>query len=73
MVVENRYHLFMGNEFRLPSTMQLTGASPQPTRVRSERVSSHQLLGERGVLIIEHQGREYHLQLTQNRKLILTA
>jgi hemin uptake protein HemP len=37
------------------------------------RVMSTQLLGERGELIIEHDGREYRLRLTQNRKLILTA
>ena len=37
------------------------------------RVMSAQLLGERGELIIEHDGREYLLRLTQNRKLILTA
>jgi len=34
---------------------------------------SNQLLGECGELIIEHDGREYRLRLTQNRKLILTA
>jgi len=39
----------------------------------SERVMSTELLGERGELIIEHDGREYRLRLTQNRKLILTA
>ncbi len=49
------------------------GISSQAQRARPERISSRQLLGERGVLIIEHQGREYRLQLTQNRKLILTA
>ena len=37
------------------------------------RVISTELLGERGELIIEHDGREYRLRLTQNRKLILTA
>ncbi len=37
------------------------------------RVMSNQLLGERAELIIEHDGREYRLRLTQNRKLILTA
>ena len=37
------------------------------------RVMSTELLGERGELIIEHDGREYRLRLTQNRKLILTA
>jgi len=37
------------------------------------RIMSTQLLGERGELIIEHDGREYRLRLTQNRRLILTA
>jgi len=37
------------------------------------RIVSTELLGERGELIIEHDGREYRLRLTQNRKLILTA
>ncbi len=40
---------------------------------QGERVLSHQLLGERGELIIEHHGREYRLRRTQNGKLILTA
>ena len=73
MVVENGYHLFMGNEIGLPSATQQAGTSLQPMRLRPERVSSRQLLGERGVLIIEHGGREYRLQLTRNCKLILTA
>ena len=73
MVVENGYHLFMGNEIGLPSATQQAGTSHQPMHLRPERVSSRQLLGERGVLIIEHRGREYRLQLTQNCKLILTA
>lgn len=37
------------------------------------RVLSDRLLGERGELVIEHNGREYRLRLTQNGKLILTA
>lgn len=37
------------------------------------RISSSRLLGEGGELVIEHEGREYRLRLTQNRKLILTA
>jgi hemin uptake protein HemP len=39
----------------------------------SERVRSQQLLGKKGELIIEHEGREYRLRRTQNGKLILTA
>ena len=37
------------------------------------RVESRELLGERGELIIVHNGRDYRLRLTQNGKLILTA
>jgi hemin uptake protein HemP len=37
------------------------------------RVSSTELLGSRGELVIVHQGREYRLRITQNGKLILTA
>jgi hemin uptake protein HemP len=37
------------------------------------RVVSQRLLGERGELVIEHNGREYRLRLTQSGKLILTA
>ena len=41
---------------------------PTPERVRSES-----LLGVARELIIEHDGREYRLRLTQQGKLILTA
>ncbi|MBX9811609.1 MAG: hemin uptake protein HemP [Burkholderiales bacterium] len=37
------------------------------------RVTSRELLGDRIELVIEHEGREYRLRLTQNGKLILTA
>jgi hemin uptake protein HemP len=37
------------------------------------RISSRELLGPHGELLIEHQGREYRLRITQNGKLILTA
>jgi len=50
-----------------------TGTTPTPIRERPLRISSRQLLGGRGELVIDHDGREYHLRLTQNRKLILTA
>jgi hemin uptake protein HemP len=40
---------------------------------QGERVMSNQLLGERGELITEHDGREYRLRRTQSGKLILTA
>ncbi len=63
----------MDNKCKQQSATHQTDAPSQLNRRRPERVSSRELLGERGVLIIEHQGREYRLQLTQNRKLILTA
>lgn len=37
------------------------------------RLASRELLGERRELVIEHNGREYRLRLTQSGKLILTA
>jgi hemin uptake protein HemP len=66
---ENGYHLFMQPGWQEKST------SNQKPELSFEggRVMSAQLLGERGELIIEHDGREYRLRLTQNRKLILTA
>ena len=42
-------------------------------RFQGGRVMSNELLGERGELIIEHDGREYRLRRTQSGKLILTA
>ena len=48
------------------------GREPAPLPA-SDRVMSQQLLGKKGELIIEHEGREYHLRRTQNGKLILTA
>jgi len=48
---------------------QSAGVPAQPPA----RVSSEALLGARGELLIVHNGREYRLRLTQNRKLILTA
>jgi hemin uptake protein HemP len=63
----------MVDEHRPPDSERQTGTAPQAKRMSPGRVSSGQLLGERGELVIEHEGREYHLRLTQNRKLILTA
>jgi hemin uptake protein HemP len=46
---------------------------PPAPRIEVRRISSLVLLGEQGELIIEHDGRDYRLRLTQNGKLILTA
>jgi hemin uptake protein HemP len=45
----------------------------EPLSLPGGRVVSQRLLGERGELLIEHNGREYRLRLTQSGKLILTA
>jgi len=68
---ENHYHLYMGNQQSIRT--QKTGFIPAPAADRPPRVSSGQLLGTRGELVIEHEGREYRLRMTQNHKLILTA
>ena len=53
---------------------QTSGEAPQSDRRRlPERVTSRALLGGERELIIEHDGRDYRLRLTQQGKLILTA
>lgn len=44
-----------------------------PNDKTARRVSSRTLLGTATELIIQHDGREYRLRLTQSGKLILTA
>lgn len=46
--------------------------TPTPAST-APRVSSRELLGGKGELIIEHGNREYRLRVTQSGKLILTA
>ena len=46
-------------------------AAHAPARPR--RTTSSALMGDQRELVIEHQGREYRLRLTQQGKLILTA
>ena len=53
----------------LPERRKAPGEGPAaPRRVRSE-----DLLAGQTELVIEHQGRDYRLRITQNGKLILTA
>ena len=59
-----------------PSAAAERGPLDETTSARAtaiRRVGSLELLGPKGELIIEHDGREYRLRLTQNGKLILTA
>jgi hemin uptake protein HemP len=68
---ENGYHLRMqSNTSNNPESKQESG---EKVSSQGGRVISQQLLGARGELIIEHEGRDYRLRLTQNGKLILTA
>lgn len=55
----------------MPSSPPLLKSTPVDTQL--QRVSSATLLGPRKELVVEHNGREYRLQLTRNGKLILTA
>jgi hemin uptake protein HemP len=71
---ENSYHLSVGNEptDREPDSARATdgrGRQVDPPR----RTTSRALLGAAKELVIEHDGREYRLRLTQQGKLILTA
>lgn len=53
--------------------MERSNQNSQQQPAVLKRIASTQLLGERRELVIVHNGREYHLRLTQNGKLILTA
>ena len=46
---------------------------PQPRPHKAERTTAEALLGPARELIIEHDGRDYRLRITQQGRLILTA
>ena len=46
------------------------GASEDPKSLR--RVRASEVLGPRGILLIEHEGEVYTLRVTRNNRLILT-
>lgn len=48
-------------------------AGSMATTAQRSRISSRELTGPRGELIIEHRGRDYRLRITRNGNLILTA
>jgi hemin uptake protein HemP len=55
---------------------QAKAAGPRSSGSRESeavRITSRQLLGEAGELIIEHKGRSYRLRVTRQGNLILTA
>ena len=44
----------------------------QYTQLIARRVRASEVLGPRGLLLIEHEGEVYTLRLTRNNRLILT-
>jgi hemin uptake protein HemP len=70
---ENRYRSHMcEHKKRLQQRPDIPAEFPRNDKT-AMRVTSQTLLGSANELIIEHDGREYRLRLTQNGKLILTA
>lgn len=61
------------NQPPLPDGAGPTPGQPAPAPGSPRRVRSEELLKGGVELLIEHQGREYRLRVTQNGKLILTA
>lgn len=61
------------------SVIKTSQVNPSPvgeagSRARApQKISSRALLAEADELVIVHNGREYHLRVTSNGKLILTA
>lgn len=55
-----------------PVTRPQRRIPPDPAETPA-RLSSEVLFGAQREVVIVHNGREYHLRLTQNDKLILTA
>ncbi len=60
------------NRRQPPASGQAEQASPGVEQ-GARKVSSRELLGAAGELVIVHGGREYRLRLTQHGRLILTA
>ena len=70
---ENGYRFEMRSEScRIEADTESNGDDPAGP-IRDGRIASRDLLGERGVVTIVHEGREYRLRVTQNGRLILTA
>lgn len=71
---ENAYRLLMPQEKLVcEGTATPVDAAQRSAATGLKRISSRELLGVRGELVILHMGREYRLRITQNGRLILTA
>jgi hemin uptake protein HemP len=67
------YHLAVQREPTVVLVSPLPASSSTPDTAVVRCVTSRELLGASGQLVITHGGREYRLRVTQNGKLILTA
>ena len=67
---ENGYRLAVGHIKGHRDSQEATDTAAHP---KTPRVSSSELLGAGGELIIVHGCREYRLRITHSGKLILTA
>ena len=70
---ENHYHFLMVTPESQKNRVPAGEAASQKEAPANLRIKSEELLQGRGELVIDHQGREYRLRVTQNGKLILTA
>jgi hemin uptake protein HemP len=70
---ENRYRSHMDEHKKLSQQRPDRPAELPRNDKTAMRVTSRTLLGTATELIIQHDGREYRLRVTQNGKLILTA
>ena len=59
-----------GAETMTTRASSASGASEDPKSLR--RVRASEVLGPRGILLIEHEGEVYTLRVTRNNRLILT-
>lgn len=69
---ENSYYFQMQGSDR-PDNDRKPLAQPGGGSRSVPRISSRELMRHQSELIIEHDGREYRLRITQSGKLILTA
>ena len=70
---KNHYHLYVTANQEPRKTTTAHAENCVPSHPTPNRISSAELLGNARELVIDHQGREYRLRVTQNGKLILTA
>jgi hemin uptake protein HemP len=70
---ENRYRSYMDEYKKQPQQRPDSPAALARNDEPGMRVTSQTLLGTANEMIIQHDGREYRLRVTQNGKLILTA